>query len=469
MKYIKNHIALAPVLKKMNEVFSASGYQAYLVGGAVRDILMGKQPHDYDVATDAQPQDVMKIFKRVIPTGIAHGTVTVLLWDYKIEVTTFRTESDYTDGRHPDSISYAATIEEDLSRRDFTMNAIAANLKDGSIVDPFGGRETIAKKIIATVGSPSDRFAEDGLRPVRAIRFASQLGFAIDEKTLAELSSEQTLASASKISIERFRDEFMKMLATEKPSVAIRLLENTGLAKIFLPELMPCRNCIQADYRGFHEFDVMDHILYACDGSKITENLHIRLAALFHDVGKPAVRTVEVTEQGELYHFYKHEAAGEKITRAALTRLKFPNSTVEAVSHLVAEHMFHYEPGWSDAAIRRFIVKIGYDAMDDLYGVRIADMTGMHNTAPLPDSPAIQRLLELEKRVAQEQKKQTALCTKDLAVNGNDLMALGIPKGKEIGNILRELLECVLDDPSQNQKDVLIGMAKAIHENWPDL
>lgn len=468
MKSAKNHIAVPGILRKMNAIFSDAGFDAYLVGGAVRDIMMDKKPHDYDIATNAMPKDVMAIFRHTIPTGIAHGTVTVLIGGYKIEVTTFRTESGYTDGRHPDNISYAATIEEDLSRRDFTMNAIAVNLKDGKVLDPFNGCVAIQKKIIETVGNAAERFAEDGLRPVRAIRFAAQLGFDIEEKTLAKLSQKTTHDSSRKISIERFRDEFIKMLGTEKPSVALRLLEKTGLMKIFLPEFLPACGCIQKDLRGFHDFDVMEHILAACDYAP-KDNLHVRLAALFHDIGKPSVRTVEKTEIGELYHFYRHEEAGAKITHDVLTRLKFPNATVNAVTHLVQEHMFHYESNWGDAALRRFIVRIGKDALPDLYNVRLCDMAGMHGVAPVPNSPAVERLMELEKRVEKELDKQSALSIKDLAVNGHDLMSLGIPAGKHLGNILQQLLETVLDDPSQNERTTLLEIAKNIETVSKDI
>jgi len=238
----------------MHELFAAAGFRSYLVGGAVRDMIMGKTPHDYDVATDAAPQDVMKIFNRVIPTGIEHGTVTVLLMGYSIETTTFRTESGYSDGRHPDSVSYAATIEEDLSRRDFTMNAIAVNLADGMIVDPFNGRDDIASGVIRTVGNARERFGEDGLRPVRALRFAAQLNFRIEKDTYSEIFEQKTLVVVSRISIERFRDEFSKLLASDTPSVGLKLMEETGVMKLFMPEFCACRGCVQKDVRGFHEF-----------------------------------------------------------------------------------------------------------------------------------------------------------------------------------------------------------------------
>ena len=251
-------IYIPPILKKFNEVFNNSGYQAYLVGGAVRDIILGKEASDYDVATDASPQEVMRIFKFVVPTGIEHGTVTVHFMKNEIEVTTFRTESSYSDGRHPDSVNYAATIEEDLSRRDFTLNAIAVNLADGIIKDPYDGIKDIKNKIIRTVGNEQERFLEDGLRPVRAIRFSSKLGFKIEEKTFLAISQNNILQKTASISKERFRDEFMKILATDKPSYGLKLLEETKILSLFIPEFIPCRGCIQNDDRGYHIFDVMD-------------------------------------------------------------------------------------------------------------------------------------------------------------------------------------------------------------------
>ena len=276
-------------------VFEDYGFKAYLVGGAVRDIFLNKPCSDWDVATNAKPEDVMKMFKFVVPTGIAHGTVTVHFMKQEIEVTTFRTESDYSDGRHPDKIEYAATIEEDLSRRDFTMNAIAVDLKDGSIVDPFGGRKDIKKKIIKTVGIAHERFMEDGLRPVRALRFASQLNFSIEKKTYLEIFKEDIQKKSLSISIERFRDEFMKMMKSQYPSVGLKLMEETGILNLFIPEFTICRGCVQSDKRGYHEFDVLDHLFYACDGAPKEKPL-IRLAALLHDIGKPKAKRVSMED-----------------------------------------------------------------------------------------------------------------------------------------------------------------------------
>ena len=229
-------LKIPPVLKKMNSILQDAGFEAYLVGGAVRDMIRGKAASDWDLATNAQPEQVISIFHKVIPTGIAHGTVTVLFMGHSIEVTTYRTEADYSDGRHPDSVNYAGTIEEDLSRRDFTMNAIAASLDDGSLVDPFGGQKDIKEKCIRTVGNPHDRFSEDGLRPIRAIRFATQLGFTIAPETLDAIPA--SLEKTAGISVERFRDEFIKIIKSPEPSVGLKLMEETGILKIFIPELL---------------------------------------------------------------------------------------------------------------------------------------------------------------------------------------------------------------------------------------
>ena len=274
-------------LKKMNQFFENAGFKAYLVGGAVRDMLLGQKVSDFDLATNATPQQVMSIFKKVIPTGIEHVTVTVLFMGMAIEVTTFRIEQGYSDSRHPDKISFTDDITEDLSRRDFTINAIAASLLDGKIIDPFDGQKDLKNKIIRTVGSATERFSEDGLRPIRAIRFASKLNFKIEEETLKAIPL--ALEKTKTISIERFRDEFCKMLVSEKPSVGLKLMEETGILEFFLPELASCRNITQADFRGIHNFDILDHLFYACDGAP-KEKLLVRISALFHDIGKPQTR-----------------------------------------------------------------------------------------------------------------------------------------------------------------------------------
>ena len=467
-------LKLPPLLIEFGKVFTEAGFKAYLVGGAVRDMFMKVPAHDWDIATNATPQDVIGLFKFVVPTGIEHGTVTVHFKGNEIEVTTFRTESGYSDGRHPDSINYAATIEEDLARRDFTMNAIAASLEDGSVVDPYGGQEDIKNQLIRTVGLPHERFMEDGLRPVRALRFASKLGFSIEKDTYSEIFKKEIQEKVASISIERFRDEFEKIMASTKPSVGMKLLEETGLLSIFIPEFGVCRGCVQSDYRAFHKFDVMDHLLYACDGAPAAK-LNVRLAALFHDIGKPAAKKIiretvldgdkndGSTKEIETITFYNHEAAGEKITRQLMIRLKFSNDMTDSVCHLVKEHMFHYENSWTDAAVRRFIMRVGPECLEDLYDLRLADMYGMYNEpVDVRYSASVALLLELKERVEKELEKKTALSLKSLAVNGRDLMNIGIPAGKELGRILNELLDCVVEDPAMNDREKLLETAKKI-------
>ena len=447
-------IPIPPVLQKMQNIFSSEGFEAYLVGGAVRDFIMSKKAADFDVATNATPQQVLNLFHHVIPTGIEHGTVTVILMNTTIEVTTYRTENAYTDGRHPDKVAYAATIEEDLSRRDFTMNAIAADLKTGSLIDPFNGQKDIKDKIIRTVGNPKERFSEDGLRPVRAIRFASQLNFDIEIKTFEAISI--SLETVKKVAIERFQEEFKKIMKSPLPSKGLFLLEKTGLMEIFLPELLFCRGCLQ---KGFHSYDVLDHLYYTADGAP-SDNLDVRLAALFHDIGKPAVCAQKPS--GE-YTFYQHEKKSAEICETIMNRLRFPKSTVTTVSHLVRQHMFFYEDNWTDAAVRRFLVRIGYRenpaVLDNLFLLRRADIYGMRRLLPPPEL-----LIPFQNRIGKILLSQNALSVKDLAVNGQILIENGIPSGKHMGIILKELLETVLEDPSANTKEKLILIAGNIYK-----
>lgn len=465
-------VNIPKILQDFYKIFEKNGFQAYLVGGAVRDICLKKKPSDWDIATNATPQDVMKMFKFVVPTGFEHGTVTVHFNKTEIEVTTFRTESGYSDARHPDKINYAATIEEDLARRDFTMNAIAVNLKNGKIVDPYGGQKDIKKRLIRTVGNAHERFMEDGLRPIRALRFASKLGFAIEEKTYQEISQKDVQNKITSISIERFRDEFEKMMLSKKPSVALKLMEETGILNLFIPEFSKCRGCIQSDYRAFHKFDVLDHLFYACDGAP-ENKLNVRLAALFHDIGKPDAKNITMQEvfdskecckkNLETITFYNHEKYSAEITQKIMTRLKFSNEMIKNVIHLVKEHMFHYEENWTNAAVRRFIIRVGKENLEDLYDLRFADMYGMWNQKiEIKYSEPVALLLELKERINEELMKQNALSLKDLNVNGKDLMENGIPAGKKLGEILNHLLDCVIEDPSLNSREKLLEIAKNI-------
>ena len=451
-------IKIDPLLKRFSSHFEKAGFKAYHVGGAVRDIFLHKKPHDFDVATNATPQDVMKLFKTVIPTGFEHGTVTVHFEGLQIEVTTFRTESGYSDGRHPDSVNYAATIEEDLARRDFTINAIAADLKDGSIVDPFDGRNDLKKKIIRTVGNAHERFMEDGLRPVRCLRFACRLGFSIEKYTYSEIFDKEILKKVASISIERFRDEFEKMLASSRPSLALKMMEETGITEIFIPELLKGRNCIQSDSRGFHDFDVLDHLYYACDGAP-ADKQNVRLAALFHDIGKPDCKKII----DDTITFYNHDKKSAELTQQILTRLKFSNAVIDNVCHLIREHMFNYEPSWTTPAVRRFIIRVGQEHIEDLFDLRLADMYGMHNLpVQYKYSAAVDLLVEFKDRIACELEKNNALSLKDLAINGSDLIKEGFEPGKKLGLILNHLLDCVIEDPGMNTREKLLQVASSL-------
>jgi putative nucleotidyltransferase with HDIG domain len=449
-------ITIHPVLKDVAALFNARGREVCLVGGAVRDMLRGKKAKDWDLATDALPEEVMDIFRnaktrgKVIPTGIKHGTVTVLYRGLSMEVTTYRTEAGYTDGRRPDKVSYASSIEEDLSRRDFTMNAVALLLPKGKKIDPFGGEKDIKAGIIRCVGDPAARFAEDGLRPLRAVRFAAQLSGGLDPLTMSAIPN--ALETCAKVSAERVRDEIEKIILSDKPSRAFLLMERTGLLQLFLPELAVCRG---VDQKGFHRFDVLDHSLLACDyAAEKKYSLEVRIAALLHDIGK--VPTRKRDELG-IWTFYQHEVESEKMARSILVRLRWPNALIDLVCHLVKEHMFHYTDDWSDAAVRRFIARVGEENLAMIYQLRRADAYAAAAVEPGPGF-----LLPLADRAEKILEEKQAFSLKDLAINGNDLIGVGIPPGKSIGIILGELLETVLDDPGQNTRETLLAIATKI-------
>ncbi|GHV81690.1 HDIG domain-containing protein [Spirochaetia bacterium] len=449
-----------PILKEVSAQFTAHGKQVYLVGGAVRDLLLGKKAQDWDLATNAKPEEVKAVFRRVIPTGIKHGTVTVLYKGRSLEVTTFRTESDYRDGRRPNKVEYAATIEEDLSRRDFTMNAIALELPGGCVVDPFDGAGDIKRRIIRCVGQAVERFNEDGLRPLRAVRFASQLDFKIDDDTLAAIPG--ALKTTVKVSPERIRDELDKIIASLKPSTAFLLMEKTGLLALLLPDLAACRGVEQ---KGFHRFDVLDHSLLACDYAARCNFSHtVRLAALLHDIGKPAVRKLDTSEIPEgIWTFYQHEQESSRLARKIFRQYRYPNAISDAAVHLIEEHMFHYEDTWTDAAVRRFIIRAGEENLPDLYDLRRADAYGTTGVEAPPDF-----LLPLITRVDAILAQSRAFSLKDLAITGKDLMETGVPPGKRMGIILNELLEAVVDDPALNNREKLLEIADNLNKRYAE-
>jgi putative nucleotidyltransferase with HDIG domain len=439
-----------------------AGKQVYLVGGAVRDLLRGRKAKDWDLATDALPEEVIALFHRkkglnsfVVPTGIKHGTVTVHFGGLSMEVTTFRSESGYSDWRRPDKVEFGDSIEVDLSRRDFTMNAAAYRLPSGPLVDPFDGRKDIKRHLIRSVGRAEERFSEDGLRPVRALRFASQLDFTLHGELLAAISG--AMPFTAKVAPERIRDEIDKILATDRPSTALFLMEKTQLLKLLIPELAACRGVRQdRNGYGFHRFDVLDHSLLACDfaarDSSLNESkLIVSLAALYHDIGKPV--TAQKGEDGG-WTFYRHEKESAALARAILLRFRYPNAVIERVCHLIEEHMFNYTESWTDAAVRRFVIRAGEENLSGLFALRRADIYGMATREPKWNA-----LLPLHNRIEEVLARGRALSLKDLAVSGSDLISLGIPAGKTIGIILKELLEAVLEDPALNTKEKLMEIA----------
>jgi putative nucleotidyltransferase with HDIG domain len=451
-------MALGGRLKEIARLFRDRGRQLYLVGGAVRDMFRGQSPKDWDLATDAPPGEVLDMFRgkpaSVIPTGIKHGTVTLRYRGGEYEITTFRSESAYLDGRRPESVRFAAAVEEDLSRRDFTMNAIALSLPGGELVDPYGGREDIKKGLIRCVGNPPDRFGEDGLRPLRALRFATQLDFRVEERTLKAIRP--SLAVTAKVSPERVRDELDKIIASRRPSLAFRPMEEAGLLELLAPELSACRGIEQ---KGYHRFDVLDHSLLACDyAAEKGYPREVRLAALLHDIGKPEVRH---KDGRGIWTFYQHEKHSARMARELMIRLRYPNAQTEKVCRLISCHMFLYEDSWTGGAVRRFIIRVGEENLEDLYRLRRADTYGMAGK----EGPA-EDLAGLVSRVDRTLAESRALSLKDLAVSGGDLIAAGIEPGRHMGIILNELLETVVDDPAANNRETLLDIALKFNRKY---
>jgi tRNA nucleotidyltransferase (CCA-adding enzyme) len=433
----------------------AAGHQAHLVGGGVRDMIAGRRPADFDLATDARPDAVVALFPAfAIPTGLKHGTVTVLTETRRpVEVTTFRGEGEYLDGRRPVSVTYVDSLTEDLSRRDFTMNAIAFDPLEGRLTDPFDGRGDLGRRLIRAVGDPLVRFREDGLRPMRAVRQAAQLEFEIDPPTLAAVP--QTLDVFRKVSAERIRDELYKMLAAPRPSRGLALMHQTGLLGEVIPELLEGVGCVQ---NRFHKHDVFEHTLSVVDETR--GDAVVRLGALLHDVGKPRARQPREGAPGE-YSFFKHEYVGAEMADAICRRLKLANADRERVVALVKNHMFFYMPDWSDGTIRRFVRRVGgQEGLADLFALREGDVRGRG----FGEDP-VEELGELKSRIAVVVDADAALRVTDLVINGRDVMQiLNIPPGREIGVLLERLLERVLDDQSLNERDKLVALLRELHE-----
>jgi tRNA nucleotidyltransferase (CCA-adding enzyme) len=429
------------VVKRLQE----AGHEAYLVGGCVRDLVMGAEPDDYDVATNARPDEVTKLFPRTAPTGIKHGTVTVIGKRGQYEVTTYRCDGKYGDARHPDEVKFTGDIKEDLARRDFTIGAMAYDPINDDFLDPFGGVNDFRERIIRAVGDPGERFYEDGLRPLRAVRFAARFDFAVDPATFAAIPG--VLDRVKKVSAERVRDEIMKMLEqAPKPSYGLELMRESGLMELFIPELLEGYGVGQ---NKFHAYTVYLHNLYTCDNAPADKPL-IRMAALLHDVAKPHTRR---DSKGRVT-FYNHQVVGAKMVKRILERLRFSKRDRDLVVHLVYHHMFGYTDEWTDAAVRRFIRKVGREFVDDLFELRVADTIGSGRPRAFPAY-----LEKLKRRIDRELASQDAFSVKDLTIDGEDVMKrLGINPGPDVGNALKFLLERVLDDPALNEREKLLEL-----------
>lgn len=427
---------------------SKHGHEAYVVGGSIRDVLIGLTPKDYDVTTSATPEEVMAIFPKTIPTGLKHGTVGVRTHEGLFDVTTYRTDGEYILHRYPKNVIFVDDLVEDLRRRDITINAIAYNPQKG-IIDPFEGTEDIHKKLIRAVGNPILRFKEDALRILRAVRLATTLNFNIEEKTL--LAMVETMEGLKFISVERIREELSTILLSKHPSRGIRMLFDLGIMKYILPELMTMASFLQ--YNPYHHKDVLGHTLEVLD--HVPNTLPLRLAALFHDSGKPATFTVDEHAVG---HFYGHEHHSSTLAKETLLRLRYDHKTIEKVSKLVAFHMVSTQMK-NPVKIKKLIIDLGQEHIDDLLSLKIADASGKPKTedAPLADIRAFQR------RIQEILTRKDPLTIKDLAINGQDLLTLGMKEGKAIGNALHELLLYVLKHPDQNEKDLLLSRLKKEH------
>lgn len=456
-------------IQQIAQKLEANGFEAFLVGGCLRDMILGIAPKDWDVATNATPDEVQNLFfdfggrTKEDPATVyenAFGTVGIKTESDDptlkiIEVTTYRTEAGYSDMRHPDEVQFAKTIHEDLSRRDFTVNAIAFDLREKKIsadnlVDPYGGVRDISKKIIRTVGDPNERFTEDALRLMRAVRFSAQLDFQIDEKTKDAIRFHAGLLEA--IAKERVRDELTKLVMTDRASQGIIAMEDTGLLQYVIPELREGIGCGQNKH---HIYTVFDHNVRALNyTTEKNYSLEIRLGALLHDVGKPKTKRGDGIDST----FHGHEVVGAKITARIMDRLRFSKDISERVIHLVRYHLFYYNVGEVSAAgVRRFISRVGIDTVDDLLKIREADRIGSGVPKAFP-----YKLRHLQFMI--EKVRHDPVHPKMLKLNGNELMdLLGIKPSRRVGYILSILLEDVLEKPERNTKDYLEKHAQELN------
>jgi tRNA nucleotidyltransferase (CCA-adding enzyme) len=432
-----------------------AGHRSWIVGGCVRDeLLRTETAHeargDWDVATSARPEQVQKLFRKVIPTGIQHGTVTVLMREGQYEVTTLRGETTYSDGRRPDAVYFVDDIKDDLARRDFTINAIAYDVLEDRLIDPFDGAADLSRRLLRAVGVASERFAEDGLRVLRGARFAATLELALDPET--ERAIEPSLGSYRKVSAERIRDEWMKTMKAKRPSRAFELMKDHGILAISAPEMLESVGCEQ---NKWHAYDVWGHAM-ACLDSAPAEPV-LRVAALLHDVGKPRSRAF--SDKTQDYTFYEHERIGAEMVEPMLARLRFSSEEQKHIGALVRHHLICYDASWSDAAVRRWLRRVTPELLPDLYRLNEADIRGKGRDA----TEGLETLATLRAHVERVLAAGAALNVRDLAVDGRALMQeLGMKPGPDLGRILKTLLDEVVDDPSKNEREALLARAKAL-------
>ena len=444
---------------KIVETVEKAGFEAWVVGGAVRDLLLGIESADWDVTTNATPEQIQPLFSECFydneygtvkvagkhireQFGLAEGVIDdSVLYD----ITTYRSEGEYSDKRRPDSVEWGKTVQEDLKRRDFTINAIAINLR-GEIVDPYGGQEDLKNKLIKAVGDPSERFEEDALRIMRAIRLSSQLGFMIEEKTLVALK--EKVPNLKEISWERIGAETIKLLATEHATDGIQLMVNTGIMSIVIPELLTTKEVKQG---GHHIYDVFTHSLEALRACPSSDPV-VRLATLLHDIDKPVVAKAEGVRG---VTFYNHEVSGARTAKRIAERLKLSKKDQDRVFTLVRWHMFVYESKMTDASIRRFIRRVGKENIPDMIALRVGDRIGGGSKA------TSWRLTELQKRIGEQLYEPLSL--KDMNINGAEIMKiLDIKPSKKVGEILNALFEEILEDSSKNTKEYLEKRVKEL-------
>jgi tRNA nucleotidyltransferase (CCA-adding enzyme) len=430
------------IMGKLN----SSGFKAYVVGGCVRDAILGRTPKDWDMTTNAKPDDMLKVFEHLhfTQTGIKHGTITVVLNGNGYEVTTFRKDGDYSDNRHPDSVEFVDDLVEDLARRDFTINAMAYNEEEG-LIDPFAGMKDLSDKIISCVGRPEQRFHEDALRMMRSIRFSAQLDFIIDENTRKSIRWNSELIK--NVSNERIRDEVCKILISERPN-RILYLRLLGLMKYIIPSLDNCFGIAQNNQ--WHIYDVGSHIIQALLNSD-SNDLETRLAVMLHDIGKPVVKT---TGDNGADHFYQHAEQSARIAREWLKEYKFDNTTIDNVTKLVLYHDYFYEP--TKKSVKKMLNMVGLDLTKKLIEIRKADVSAQH---PKYIEERFSKIGLLERLLKEIVDSKEVFAMKDLAINGNDLIEIGFKQGKELGDLLKELMDVVLEHPEMNTRDILLGLA----------